>query len=505
MPKKYGNITKFFATVLQYARVCAIVRAYYIFEENLYMQNELKSKKWDEIEEKYGEGVRHALSALFDYYEGIKIAEWVCSLYDPETGGFYYSRSARDAEGYAPDLESTSQALSVLAEIGAVPTNKIADIIPADIRDSVIDFVRKRQSPIDGYFYHPQWPIGKEKLATDRYGRDIGNATSVLRRVPDASGEFALPYYCTVNGKKCKKHADGECTCTFPIPLSERMDTVIVHDDAVTDATDAQPTAKTGSHPVYTSREDFIAWLEEYNATIHKDSGRAHNLAAISEEIAMHGYADDLIEHLNRKQKELFEEQQALGEEIRGIWQRDINYKAVWGTYKYTFIYNRYGKALDLKYVPYMVKTCLEVIKLPPLKNYAYNDLMNQWSAIGTIIQNVRTHYGQEEADKIHAMVRTDAASLIENSLAKMLPFKMEDGAFCNNVNGFTSPGIYGTPIAVGGCAEGNMNSTHILLNMYYSICGVLGCPSVPLCDESAAEQVAKMLADKKSAYLADK
>ena len=144
-----------------------------------------------------------------------------------------------------------------------------------------------------------------------------------------------------------------------------------------------------------------------------------------------------------------------------------------------------------------MVESCIKVIKLPPIGNYAYNDLMNQWSAIGQLIKNVRIHYGDAEVEKIYAVVRKDAPALIENSLEKMRPFRMADGSYCNSVKGVTTPIIYGTPIAVGGIAEGNVNSTHILLNMYFSICSVLGCPAVPLCDASMGERVAEILAKK--------
>ena len=42
---------------------------------------------------------------------GKKILDWLGSLYDAESGGFYYSISARDTDGFLPDLESTYQAI----------------------------------------------------------------------------------------------------------------------------------------------------------------------------------------------------------------------------------------------------------------------------------------------------------------------------------------------------------------------------------------------------------
>lgn len=453
-----------------------------------------RDEKWEKIEADYGTEVATALRMLYDYYDGEGIASWVVSLFDPERGGFYYSKSARDTDGYLPDLESTSQALSVLSEIGAVPTDKLNEILPESVRAGIVEFARELQSPVDGYFYHPQWPSGKENLNTDRYGRDVQSASSIFHRVKydkdgDGVAEQQYPKYCMIDGRRCREHLETEEKCVFPkngAPIPEPMQ----------NKTEEAP-KPSANHPVYTSESDFLAWLTEYNSTIFKDSGRAHNLAALVNEIAIHGYQNVLIDYLDDKQEELYLEQVRLGEEPTGIWQRNIDYRAVWGVYKYLYLYNNYGRAISLKYVPLMVETCLKVISLPPLQNYAFNDLMNQWSAISEIMANVERHHGKEEAEKILDTVRENAAELVRNSLAKMLPFKMEDGSFCNSVKGVTTPVIYGTPIAVGGIAEGNMNATHILLRMYFSICRVLGCTAVPLCDLSVGERVARLLASK--------
>jgi hypothetical protein len=136
-----------------------------------------------------------------------------------------------------------------------------------------------------------------------------------------------------------------------------------------------------------------------------------------------------------------------------------------------------------------MIKSCLEVVKLEPKKDYAYNDLMNQWAAITNVISNVRKHYGVEESSKLYEIVREDPVYLIQNSLAKLEPFKMEDGSFCVKVDGTTPATIYGVNIAVGGLSEGTVNSTHIIVNMYGNICSALGLPKVSLCTTKDGEE----------------
>jgi hypothetical protein len=124
---------------------------------------------------------------------------------------------------------------------------------------------------------------------------------------------------------------------------------------------------------------------------------------------------------------------------------------------------------------------------------------MNQWSAITNVIANVRTHYGEAEAEKLYDIVRRDPVALIENSIAKLEPFKTADGSFCVRVNG-TSPGnIYGVHIAIGGLPEGTVNSTHIIVCMYASICSALGCKMIKLCTTDDGEAFVRALQSAKS------
>ena len=52
-----------------------------------------------------GEDGADALRYLYEMYnEGMYL--WIAGLWEPEIGGFYFSNSARDHEGFLPDLES---------------------------------------------------------------------------------------------------------------------------------------------------------------------------------------------------------------------------------------------------------------------------------------------------------------------------------------------------------------------------------------------------------------
>ncbi len=44
--------------------------------------------------------------------------DWLIGMYDPKSGGMYYSGSSRDNERFEPDIESTTQTVSLLQNLG---------------------------------------------------------------------------------------------------------------------------------------------------------------------------------------------------------------------------------------------------------------------------------------------------------------------------------------------------------------------------------------------------
>jgi hypothetical protein len=459
----------------------------------LYNRSEYENEKyWLALEAIAEPGVVQALRTLNSYYDGATIVDWMANLYDPERGGFYYSISARDNAGFLPDVESTRQITQLIVSSGGLDSR---NDFPPELKAKILEFTLNLQSATDGYFYHPQWPQDKSKLNTDRYGRDISSALGIISDMNldidgDGIEDDIYPLYCAPNGTKCKLHKDGG-SCSFPlekIPASDALGLGV--SAAVSRVTDSYVKATAvSSHPDYSSREAFSAWLEEYNASIKEDSGKAHNLSAISGEIRAHGYEDIVIAHLERVQAEVYEEQLANGEEPTGLWQRNVDYRAVWGLLKYNSYFNSSKeKPLDLKYIPHIINTCIKVIALPADGGYAANDIYNMWQAIQRVINHVKNRYGMEEVTKIYEMLRADAESLIRNSILKLEPFKRSDGSFSYKTSGISSTTIYGTSIAMG-VVEGDVNAVSLCVQMYEGIFISLGYDQVPLFTKSDGER----------------
>ena len=100
-----------------------------------------------------GAAVVAAFKEVYSMYTD-SIPAWLGGLYDHKTGGFYYSNSARDNEPFLPDIESTNQALNLIMNSGMISS---FEQLPKAMRDKMAEFVCSLLDPDDGYIYHPQW------------------------------------------------------------------------------------------------------------------------------------------------------------------------------------------------------------------------------------------------------------------------------------------------------------------------------------------------------------
>jgi hypothetical protein len=284
---------------------------------------------------------------------------------------------------------------------------------------------------------------------------------------------------------KCEKHKDTDATCFPPAKKA-----------APKKAENEAP--RSIDQPDYSSREAFSAWLEEYDKDIKQGSGRAHNLAALRDEIIAHGYADIVLDFYDRIQKELYEEHVAAGIEPTGVWQTVMDYRVVWGVWKHLYYYNceKCKRPINLEYAPYMMRSCIKVLLQKIDRPHAMNDLFNQWVSINAVISNVRTHYGDKAAEPLYEIVRESATELVDMTLQKIEPFKNDDGTVVYCSNGLGMKSIYGTPIALG-VREGDANGVNLCCSMHNAVFNCLGYKPVPIMDESDGERFVEIVKSK--------
>ena len=114
--------------------------------------------RFDEAEATMGKEAADALRKLYDFY-GKDWLDWLASLYDAETGAFYFAPSGRDNEQFRPDCESTCQALTMICFFGLLNLydGDYVKAYPTEMRENCLKFIKSLESDVDGYFYHPQW------------------------------------------------------------------------------------------------------------------------------------------------------------------------------------------------------------------------------------------------------------------------------------------------------------------------------------------------------------
>ena len=481
---------------------------------------------WLAIEQTAPADLYQALRRLNTFFDGAKVCEWMANLWDDDVGGFYYAASSRDNEPFRPDLESTNQITSWLMTNGAM--DDVNKSFPNEMKMKIVDFVKAMQSEKDGYFYHPQWPQGKENLNNDRYGRDLSWGVALINRFTvdrdgDGVEEKQYPNYCTTSGAKCKEHAKNGGSCSTVNATSSSTGLGIVASNAstavtigiqssVSSAVSKIPTsdvkATVSSTPNYSSSAAFTAWLEEYCATIKTDSGRAHNINALQDEIIAKGFCDELLDFLDKNQAEVYEEQLRNGETPTGLWQYDTNYRFVWGILKYMPFYNngKYGRAIA--HPVEIVASCMEVILMPrDQMSYAMNDLMNQFSSITQIISNVNNKHNDGKGDpdlvrEIREMLLSRGADLVNNAMHKLEIFKLNDGTgtFVYSQSGTAPSVIYGVSISKG-LREGDVNGNSLCSSYYRGMFTVFGLKEVPLCTRADGENFLKIIEELEPVY----
>ena len=122
-----------------------------------------------------GEAVVSAMKKLYSLYS-TDLLVWLGKLFDISLGGFYYSSAAKDSDGYLPDIESTYQAIVLLKTSGVVTSY---EQVPEKVRRKIASFICSLEEPESGYFYHPQWSKSLTNATIKRKSGDLMRANAL--------------------------------------------------------------------------------------------------------------------------------------------------------------------------------------------------------------------------------------------------------------------------------------------------------------------------------------
>ena len=405
---------------------------------NSYSENELKAraeqvkaKSWqalsDAIEPEYSEPIVRKLRELYDLFDN-RIVTWLANLYDPKIGGWYFTNSARDNDGFLPDIESTYGALRYLAVSGMCEAVGGAweNGIPEWLKKKVVDFIYPLQDE-DGYFYQPQWP--KEYITENKrfskISRDKGWAKSIF-------GKLGV-----------------EAKYGFGIPTSGSSQSLT---------------------KIFESAEAFKAHLEgELADGIERFSKRfedpkARTFYGIGNSFQSNATVINAKPELREVYKSFFGSAQ---NKKTGAWGDTVCYNATNAAHKIVCTYNMLG--LKLECIDELLETTFKVLSLTSDECPASGavDIYNAWSVFSYIYDNILECGDGTEEERIakKAAIKRRVLEFAPKGIAisreQISHFKREDGSFSYH-RSENSSGIQSCPAAVPHLWEGDVNGNSI-------------------------------------------
>lgn len=438
-------------------------------------EREEREKQYAVIRENYGTEVENAVRAHLSMFSE-KYYMWLADLYDPGEydkdgnplgGGFYFSNSGRDTPGFGIDLESTAQVLAFLTYAGMIPAGaEYYDVFPEKMQKEMIAFAHNTQSPIDGYFYHPQWGTD---VKNSRLSRDCGWAVRIL----EYFGE--IPYWNTPTGAEGKY---GDPPGAQPMSaLSGRLS-----ESGVTAVSKVVSTAGGKKWHGSAHLATLDAW-ESYLEDLTKDiRTKSYN---IGNTVASQAAQIENRENIAKANKEktgyiaLFEKYFNQYQLENGLWEecsvddKTVYYNAINGLMKISGAYNSLGVKMNyseeaLRAAAFMVTHIgsssdgSDWTDSKGKKPDGSVDVYNPWVSINNVLKNVRDHVGTDVVNSLREKyIKPYALEMIKVTSKKIAMFARVDGSYCYNWGpaGSTSQGAQ---VALGGVMEGDVNGGNI-------------------------------------------
>ena len=444
-------------------------------------ENEEREKQYAAVREMYGVEVENAVRSHLAMFSD-KYYLWLADLYDPGEydaegnplgGGFYFSNSGRDTPGFGVDLESTAQVLAFLGNSGMIPSKvEYYDIFPEKMQKEMIAFALNAQSPVDGYFYHPQWGTD---VKNSRLSRDCGWAVRIL-------GYFGeMPYWNTPTGAE-GQYGDPPGVEPASALSGKLSDSKVT---AVSKVISVAGTKKWHGSAHLASLDAWEAYLEDLMKDIRTKSYSIGN--TVASQASQIENRESIAKANNEKTGyiALFEEYFNKYQLSNGLWEecsvenKDVYYNAINGLMKISGGYNSLGVKLNyaeeaIRAATYMItyigssKDGSDWADCTGKKPDNSVDVYNPWVCINNILKSVRDNDGDEAAEALRTKyIKPYALEMIQVTSKKIAMFARVDGSYCYNWGGVGSTS-QGAPVAVGGTIEGDVNGGNIAFTGTY-------------------------------------
>ena len=338
--------------------------------------------------------------------------DWLISMYDGESGGFYYAVSSRDNEQFEPDIESVVQANSCMQTLGLVPKDENGKwLFPDWYKKGTLDFLRSRQDPDDGYFYDPVYKTVAKK---EKLERNTGFATSFIK-----GDLYEKPLYPTPMERILAKKEKGEKVSGGGKNGAAEQD-------------------------IYDSPESFIAWLEDLKGRMSSYCWGSY-IASGYNMIKAAGLEDTLVDWLIKNQNT-----------EDGTWAEKFDMEAVNGVLKLCGCFNK-----NTKPYPNIEKYLNKVIDFT--KTFEPITAAANWNPLGSFRQILQNN--PDLPEELQKKVDEGIADMIANTLVQMRKFRQPDSGF-----GYLQCGssVYSNAVVVSlGLPEGDVNALALMMLIY--------------------------------------
>ena len=345
------------------------------------------------------EAILYEMERLDSLIEREALVRLAAELYEPTVGGFYYSLSAKNNEGFYPDIESTAQMLVTLTSLGLFKYSDIhTERFPDRFRDEITRFFLTRQDKETGFFFDTQF--GKA-VNESKKGRNTGQSLGRLSELG------VKPLYPTPAERTLKK--DG-------------TESVLA------------------DH--YKSLRAYRAWLDSLDWQSddgHKQYYGANMISASRESIAAAGYLDYTREYLTEVQNK-----------ETGLWGKHLDSMAINAAMKVSGIFDDKYKYPN---VDKMIASILKVVEAE--EPYSVATL---WNPL-VLVRNILRNYG-EMPDGLKDSIDRVKLPLIRISVDRLSRFKKPDGG-CSYYPDRSSPTSQGVTVGLG-LSESDANATMI-------------------------------------------
>ncbi len=427
-------------------------------------------------------GIVLALQQIRDSYnDDHKIPIWLANLYDPESGGFYYSNSARNAEGYLPDLESTAQALGIVEAILVGYEGTLEDYFGEEISEKFVSFAKGLQDE-NGYFYHPQWTREATDKNQARKNIDVLAALNILKLFG------ASPIYDTPNGVRGEGIVAPAARLTTPLRSSgicAAAHVISTADDDIYIPAHLQ------------SKEAFDSYL----STIKMVSDTTTACNTLIEEIPLYLEVDKMLAEKGESYSLvdiLTKSISGYQNKSTGLWAKgsDISYAEIAELQSVVKVYNAIGKP-----IPYYSSIFSTIIRAMDFNEEIdnINDISNVWASLASVVGNITTYSDPRDTESVKyalSALYSTISTAIYSTYNELVPFVKDDYSF-SSLPGGSDATSHGMTVALFRMDEGDVNATILATkNIYLSMFKVLDVGYVPIFGSADQMMFRKTLLD---------